>query len=323
MTSSGLNCLVGHTGFVGNTLKQQFDFTYCFNSSNIDCISSAPAFDLTVCAAAPGSMLEANRNPAQDLAKVEVLMDRLATLHTRRFVLISTIAVLADFPGGPDESTARYESELAYGRNRRALEVFCAGRFTNCLIVRLPALYGAGLKKNFIFDLLNPVPSLIPKARLEELRAGLPAPHFTRLARLYLPGSLPGFLKLNRDALNACDDRAALEEKLEAAGYSAVRLHNPATTYQYYDMRRLWADIGVAIQAGLTEVHFATEPVAASAIHKALTGLPMPDSEVRIHREDVHTRHAGLWGRSGSYLETADVTLAQLAAFYERERAAS
>lgn len=323
MAPSGLNCIIGHTGFVGSTLKGQLDFSHFFNSSNIDCISSAPAFDMTVCAAAPGSMLEANRNPAQDLAKLETLMDRLDTLDTRRFVLVSTIAVLADFAGGPDESTARYETELAYGRNRRALEAFCAGRFANCLTIRLPALYGKGLKKNFIFDLLNPVPSLLTEARLNELRAILPVPLFTRLANLYFPGSLPGFLKLDRNALNACEDRHALERELEVAGCAAVGFHNPATTYQYYDMRRLWSDIGIAIRAGLTEMHLATEPLAASEIYKRLTDRPMPESQARIHREDMHTRHANLWGRSGSYLETADVILEKLKAFYERERAAS
>lgn len=266
--------------------------------------------------------MEANRNPSRDLAKLEALMDCLDTLQSRRFVLISTIAVLANFADGPDESAALYESKIAYGRNRRALEVFCAGRFTNCMIVRLPALYGAGLRKNFIFDLLNPVPSLLPQARLEELRAVLPAPQFIRLASHYRSSDLPGFLKLDRDALNAYEDRPILEEALTASGYAAVGFHNPSTTYQYYDTRRLWADINVGIKAGLTEVHLATEPVAASTIHKRLTGRPMPDSNARIHREDMHTRHSDLWGRSGSYLETADVTLAQLEAFYDRERTA-
>ncbi len=120
------SCLIGNTGFVGSTLLRQTDFSHRFNSSNIDEIGDAPEFDLAVCAAAPGSMLEANRRPEQDMGKIQALMERLETVRARRFVLISSIAVLADFAAGYDEGNAAFQTEIAYGRHRRALEVFCA-----------------------------------------------------------------------------------------------------------------------------------------------------------------------------------------------------
>ena len=42
-----------------------------------------------------------------------------------------------------------------YGRNRYYVEKFVNSHFANCTIIRLPSLFGKGLKKNFIYDLLH------------------------------------------------------------------------------------------------------------------------------------------------------------------------
>ncbi len=54
-----------------------------------------------------------------------------------------------------DESSLIDESKLPpYGYNRYNLEKFILENF-DALIIRLPALFGLGLKKNIIFDLMN------------------------------------------------------------------------------------------------------------------------------------------------------------------------
>ena len=93
------NCLIGHTGFVGQALSRQATFAHCFNSSTIDRIDGQ-SFDNVVCAAAPGSMFEANTLPEQDYEKVAALIERLSAIEAKRFILISSIAVLEDFAGG-------------------------------------------------------------------------------------------------------------------------------------------------------------------------------------------------------------------------------
>ena len=90
------SAVIGHTGFVGGTLARQHAFAAHFNSSNIDTIVGQ-VFDTLVCAAAPGSMLTANRQPDQDRAQIDALIDCLDGVRARHFVLISSIAVLADF----------------------------------------------------------------------------------------------------------------------------------------------------------------------------------------------------------------------------------
>jgi len=314
--------LIGHTGFVGGALMRQARFDACYNSGNIAAIKGQ-AFGTLVCAAAPGSMLEANRSPERDAAQIDGLIAWLATIRAERFVLISSIAVLADFAGGNDEGTQAFQQDLAYGRHRRALEVFVEGHFASSLIVRLPALFGHGLRKNFLFDLMNPVPSLLTEAKREALLTALDPALAAWVASLYSPDAVTGLLKLDRAALNADRRRAALEDAVIALGASATQFHHPDTTYQYYPIDRLWQDMGIALEAGLSHLHLVAEPLTAAAIHARLTGRPMPDTPARLHREDMRTSHSILWGAEGPYQFSAAATLDQLAAFFASERAAA
>lgn len=315
------DALIGHTGFVGGILAEQHGFAARFNSSNIGEIADA-AFDTVVCAAAPGSMFTANRNPDRDRAAIDALISRLDTVRTQRFVLISSIAVLADFAGGDDEGTWAFQQELAYGRHRRLLEAFCEARFDDSLIVRLPALFAAGLRKNFVFDLMNPVPTMLPQARLEALLEQLEPEERDALAGFYAPDLSTGMLRLDRPSLNADPRRMALDGAVRRMRMSATQFHNPETTYQYYDMTRLWQDINIATQAGLRHLHLAVAPLRAADIHARLLDTNMPDTGAELHREDMRTRHAALWGCDGPYLEDAATVLDKLAAFFASQRSA-
>src|SRR5262249_32793229 len=55
-----------------------------------------------------------------------------------------------------DEDTPIVAEKIQpYGRHRYELEQFVAKHFAKTHVVRLPGLFGTGLKKNLIFDLLN------------------------------------------------------------------------------------------------------------------------------------------------------------------------
>ena len=305
----GSSCLIGHTGFVGQTLARQHRFDSAFNSGTIDG-AAGQSFDTVVCAAAPGSMFEANRNPDRDAARVQKLAEQIGRIGAGRFVLISTIAVLADLDG-PDETTDNFETALAYGRNRRWLEQFIAEHFADALVVRLPALFGPGLKKNFLFDIFNPVPSMLPDARHAAMREALG----DEVAGYYRHDNGLGMWVLDRERFDASPQRSVLEAEAVAAGFSAVGFAHPDSRYQYYDMARLWADIARCAEAGLDLVHLAPEPVAAATVHELLTGSPMPPSQAPVRSEDMRTRHAALWGHHGGYIATAEEVLAALARF--------
>jgi len=149
-----MNALIGFSGFVGSTLLRQKSFEGLFRSSNIADIRNKK-FDLVVCAGAPAQKWIANKNPAQDLQKINDLISHLKTIKCNTFILISTIDVFKH-PVEVDEKSLVEEPGLhAYGLHRRLLEKFVEEQFTNFLIVRLPGLVGPRLRKNVIFDFLN------------------------------------------------------------------------------------------------------------------------------------------------------------------------
>ncbi|HEX4684869.1 MAG TPA: NAD-dependent epimerase/dehydratase family protein [Gemmatimonadaceae bacterium] len=145
--------LIGYTGFVGGNLLRQRPFTDRFNSSNIDQISGRN-FDLVVVAGARAEKWKANADPERDLDNIECLIKALSSVDARKVVLISTVDVFKDPVGVDEESAARMDGLHAYGRHRRRLEQLIGARF-DAHIVRLPGLYGPGLRKNVIFDFLN------------------------------------------------------------------------------------------------------------------------------------------------------------------------
>jgi nucleoside-diphosphate-sugar epimerase len=310
--------IVGSTGFVGAHLLRQHAFDFGFDSKTIR-QSAGSAFDLVVCAAAPGSMFEANCLPQRDKARIDALVASLRELRAKTFVLISTIAVLADFDGGNDEGTADFQMAVAYGHHRRELETFCQEQFSRCLIVRLPALFGAGLKKNFLFDIMNPMPSMLAETNLEKMRDRLPGKLAAGLGEFYTYDDVLGLAVIDRAALNASVRRAEYDAVVSDLGLSAINFTNPESQFQFYEMNRLWADIVRGLERELEVLHLAPEPLAAGRVFATLTGRKMPETGARVHREDMRTRHGDLWGRSSFYMADADAVSVSLKRFLDSE----
>jgi hypothetical protein len=146
--------LIGHTGFVGSTLVQQKSFDAFYNSKNIPEIAGG-SFDAVVCAAAPAAKWLANTNPAQDAETVGRLMSYLKQISASWFTLISTVDVFAVPVGQTEETPPTREGLGPYGEHRLRLEEFVQERFERHCVIRLPALFGDGLKKNALYDLIH------------------------------------------------------------------------------------------------------------------------------------------------------------------------
>jgi len=150
-----MRALVGHTGFVGSNLLAAGGWDATFNSKNFRDMAGR-SFDELVCAGVSAAKWIANREPDADRAAIAALTETLAKARIGRFVLISTIDVYPDSASREDESAdLAGRTNHAYGRHRLELEEWVRERHPEALIVRLPALYGRGLKKNAIYDLLN------------------------------------------------------------------------------------------------------------------------------------------------------------------------
>ncbi len=145
--------LIGHTGFVGGNLLLQGKFDSVFSSSDIDDMRGQE-YDEVYCAGAPGLKWLANKEPEQDAKAISKLIESLRLTKIKKLILISTVDVYKS-PNNVDEQTIIDESLLEpYGRHRHQLEKF-ASDYYSTLIIRLPGLFGRGLKKNLIFDLIH------------------------------------------------------------------------------------------------------------------------------------------------------------------------
>lgn len=148
------SALFGYSGFVGNNLRASHQFDYVYNSVN-SAESAGKEYDLVVFSAAKAEKWRINQDPEGDLRHIEELESLVAGVTARRFVLISTVDVFKS-PVGVDERTPVDTDGLhPYGLHRNRLEQFVREQHPRSLIVRLPGLFGPGIKKNVIFDLLH------------------------------------------------------------------------------------------------------------------------------------------------------------------------
>ena len=149
-----MTALIGYTGFVGATLNASIGPSHRYCSSNIDEIRGQ-SFNHVICAGVQAMKWWANQHPAEDLAGIDHLLDALSEVKAERFTLISTIDVYPA-PRGVDETTLISKvGHHAYGLNRLHVEQWITNHFPKVAILRLPGLFGPGLKKNVIFDMIH------------------------------------------------------------------------------------------------------------------------------------------------------------------------
>lgn len=154
LESLGTTALIGHTGFVGGNLKAQHLFSHLFNSKNFLEMKGA-SFDTVVCAGVSAVKWLANREPEADRAAINALAEVLRTVKASRFILVSTVDVYPATRDVDEGYNCHAKENHPYGTHRLEFEAFCERTFPECYVLRLPGLFGDGLKKNVVFDLLN------------------------------------------------------------------------------------------------------------------------------------------------------------------------
>jgi hypothetical protein len=255
------HALIGHTGFVGSNLTSQNRFGHLYRSTNIDEIAGN-SFDLVVCAGVPAVKWWANKNPEADWENIQKLLRNLERVKARQFLLVSTIDVYPKPNGVAEKDDPAGQENHAYGRHRYAIESFVRERFQDHSIVRLPGLFGPGLKKNVIYDLMH-------------------------------------------------------DNCLDAI--------NPASAFQYYDLRRLWGDLQEVLASRIPVVNFATEPIATGEIiDRFFRGKEVGAKAAPLANYDFRTDHAEKLGRgSGPYLQNKNQVLADLGDWLSAEKKVS
>ena len=285
--------LVGSTGFVGAKPRAASPCDAAYHSTDAQ---SGFGRDngLVVYAGVPAAMYLANADPAADLAVMAAARENLRRLAPKKVVLISSICVFADSRGKTEADEPTPEGLAPYGANRLQLERWVREDWPDALIVRLPALYGKGLKKNFLYDLHTITPALLRPDKYRQLAAE------SELVRIGYEDAGNGFYKLSGKA-----DPAALRAWFAAAPFNALAFTDSRSVYQFYDLARLWRDIRTALDADLRVLHLATPPLSAARVYEAFTGKTFTNHLPGAPFDyDLRTRHAALLGGAGEYLCT-------------------
>ena len=283
--------LVGSTGFVGGNLLAAHPFDAAYHSADVQ-NGFGRDNGLVVYAGVPAAMYLANADPAADLAVMAAARENLRRLAPKKVVLISSICVFADSRGKTEADEPTPEGLAPYGANRLQLERWVREDWPDALIVRLPALYGKGLKKNFLYDLHTITPALLRPDKYRQLAAE------SELVRIGYEDAGNGFYKLSGKA-----DPAALRAWFAAAPFNALAFTDSRSVYQFYDLARLWRDIRTALDADLRVLHLATPPLSAARVYEAFTGKTFTNHLPGAPFDyDLRTRYAALLGGAGEYL---------------------
>ncbi len=299
--------LIGNTGFVGRNLDRQYKFDARYNSSNITEIREK-TFDLVVCAGIRAEKWLANKNPEQDLSGIQNLIDNLKQVKTVKFVHISTVDIYEN-PEGVDENTViDPDSGHPYGRNRFHAEKMLQDVFDDILIIRLPALFGMRLKKNFIFDLLNPVPRVIMPDKFKEISKNLHPEDNNFLESCYRINNHYNLVQGLRK-----DTWEQLLVVLKKAGFTSLNFTHRESVFQYYPLANLRKDIEFAIQHNIDLLNLVTEPLSAHELAKEVFDLDFLNTTDKPPvKYDIKTIHHHLWKHDNGYVYSKDQILGWL-----------
>ena len=299
--------LVGYTGFVGGNLASAHDFDALYNSKNITS-AFGEKYDLLVYAGVRAEKFLANRNPQADRAIIWQAFDNIRKIDPKKVVLISTIDVYRETSGKDESSKMDVKDLQPYGKNRLELESLVRENYDS-LIIRLPALFGKGIKKNFVFDSLTVIPSMLSEDKYEALSVK------TELVKTNYHKSANGFYTIND---LGSEQRKELRAFFENNDWNALYFTDSRNSYQFYNLGNLWKDIETALDNGIDLLNLTSEPVTASEISMKCfekVFLNITNKEPIFY--DLRSKYAELYGGENGYCYTKEKVLDELTRFVQ------
>ncbi len=250
--------LVGYSGFVGSNLASQFKFNKVYNSKNIDkAFNTNP--DVLVYSGVRAEKFIANKNPKADREHILNAIENIKRIKPKKLILISTIDVYGNATKVDENTDVSNEEIEAYGMNRRHLETWVKENMKDYLILRLPGLYGENLKKNFIYDMINVIPAMLTKTKLEQLSR-----NNSKLNKFYLVQP-NGFYKYTEGTI---EEREELKRYFRSIGFSAINFTDSRGIFQFYNLKYLWNHIEIALSKNIKVLNLASEPICASELYE-------------------------------------------------------
>lgn len=299
--------LVGYTGFVGSNIYESHHFDGLFNSKNIkEAYGRNP--DLLVYSGVPAQKFIANSNPSEDMCIIEKAKENIQMINPKEIILISTIDVYKE-PQEVYEDSEIMDDNEPYGKNRYLLEKWVMDNFDNYLIVRLPGLYGNNIKKNFIYDLINIIPSMLTYEKYEEIKNPL-------IINSY-EDNHNGFYKL-KDLNNK--DKKALKNYFCNNDFNALSFTDSRSSFQFYNLKNLWKDITIARENNIHILNLATEPITASSLYESIMHKEFVNHlNKRVARYNYKTRYDKIFGGKNGYIATKEEILEDIIQFVKEK----
>lgn len=305
--------LIGYTGFVGSNLDRQIKFDYKFNSKNISDLVGLEIDEL-YCAGVSAVKWFANQNPQIDEEKIEELKNIIKQAKIKKFILISTIDIYDSF-GDVNESTIpNKDKQDTYGKNRYLLEEWVKQNYDDCLILRLPALFGKGLKKNFIYDLFNPIPSTIIEEKWEELRQNLTSENFDILKSAYIQNE-----NKNYEFDKSNTQKAKILEILENYGFTALNFTNSNSKFPFYYLNNLKKDIEICFENKIKTLNLSVEPLSCKFIAKEVFDKVVDNNLSKEVNYDFKSIYFDKFSGKDGYLYNKEQTIEFLKEFLKEQ----
>lgn len=310
------NILVGYTGFVGSNICVQAgnNIDGLYNSKNIE-LAYKTNPDILIYAGLRAEKFLANAYPEKDKLLIEEAKQNIKAINPKKLILISTIDVFKEPINVSEESTIDLQGLQPYGYNRYQLELWVRENYPDALIIRLPALFGINLKKNFIYDFINIIPQLLKKEKMDELLI-----HNNKLINYYELQDTQ-FYKLKTVSEN---EKNELKKIFQELGFSALNFTDSRSVYQFYNLARLWGDIQTVLDNDIKLWHPATEPVSAAEIYRYLTGEDFVNEIMaKPAYYDYKTVHSEILGGRNGYINSKIEVLSQIKYFIRQQTTVS
>lgn len=309
--------LVGYTGFVGSNIAANHDFTWKINSKNKEeAFGKEP--DLLVYAGLRAEKFLANKDPEADMAMITEAMEQMKKINPKKLVLISTVDVYKD-PVNVDEDTEiNTNGLLPYGANRYKLEQMVRETWEDALIIRLPGLFGKNLKKNFIYDFIHVIPSMLKAEKYQELseKSTLVAESYRDLGNGFYKCSITDLPNPTAKELYAVEE---LKQEFKSLGFSALNFTDSRGVFQFYNLANLWNDIQTALENDIRLLNIATEPICVAEIFKRITERTFNNQILQNPPfYDYRSKHAEVFGGQNGYFADKNTVLGEIVEFVKR-----
>lgn len=301
--------LVGYTGFVGSNIDLKGNIDKKYNSKNIEEAYGTNA-DILIYSGVRAEKFLANKEPERDLEVVKEAFENIKKINPRKIVLISTIDVYKNPIEVDENSDIDTEGLHPYGLNRYYLEKWVEESFDDYLIVRLPGLYGENIKKNFIYDLINIIPTMLTEEKFNELNSK------DNFIEGYYIKQDNGFYKCREIEEN---QRKELKGYFNKMGFSALNFTDSRGSFQFYNLEYLWDHIQIALNKGIKKLNIATESVTINEIYKSIYNEDFSNEVAnKIPNYNYKTIHCKEFNGINGYIFDKEFVLNDIKRFIEK-----